>query len=236
MSCRWCHNPESQLDKPEKYFRNIPLDGRHFILEETAGKWMTVEEVMNEIEKDRIFYNESSGGVTFSGGEPLMQPAFLLDLLHACKTEDLQTTLDTCGFAEKKIIRRMMDQVDLFLFDIKLLDDAEHLRYTGVSNKIILENLDFLAGNRKNVILRFPCIPSITDSKSNKDALKALAEKYHPGIREIDLLPYHSLAKGKYQRLNKTDQHDDIPAVSMEEIRKFKEELEKTGMIVKIGG
>jgi len=236
MNCRWCHNPEGQLDRPETYKRKILLDGRHFTLEETAGRWMTVSEVMEEIRKDSIFYDESLGGVTFSGGEPLMQHQFLHGLLEACKEADLQTTLDTCGFADKDDLRLVMDRVDLFLFDIKLLDDTKHIRYTGVSNKPILENLRLLVEMKKNVILRFPYIPGITDTGKNKDAVKKLVGLISGGIREIDLLPYHMLAKGKYILINKSTWQKDIPAVSNEQLQNFKKELEGIGMKVKIGG
>jgi len=236
MSCWWCHNPESQLDRTEKYTRRIPLEGKQFTIDETVGKWMTVTEVMEQIRKDSIFYDESSGGVSFSGGEPLMQQEFLSGLVTACKTAGFQTTLDTCGYAEKDDLIRVMDRIDLFLFDIKLLDEADHIKYTGVSNKQVLENLQFLYEQEKNVILRFPYIPGITNSRKNLDALKILAERVSKRIHEIDLLPYHSLAKRKYLQLRKPVQQKDIPAVSTVELNSFKKELEEVGMRVKIGG
>jgi pyruvate formate lyase activating enzyme len=172
LSCWWCHNPESQDFKSEKSIRNLILSGERFERSETTGKLMSVDEVMFEVLKDQLFYDESGGGVTFSGGEPLMQEMFLLDLLKACKQKGLHTTLDTSGYAPKKVLENIAEHVDLFLYDLKIIDNTLHKKYTGVSNRSILENLKFLYRTGKNVIIRFPVIPGITDTTENINNMK----------------------------------------------------------------
>ena len=197
---------------------------------------MTVEDVMEKILEDLVFYDESGGGVTFSGGEPLMQPEYLYDLLSACKTAGIHTSIDTCGYAEKEVVLRIAGLTDLFLLDLKLLDDALHREYTGVSNQCILDNLKILCEHHKQVILRFPVIPGITDTETNIRNLKKLMKDYSGQIHEIDLLPWHSLAKGKYSRLQKSNPMEHIPDLEPESLESLKQELGVTGYSVKIGG
>jgi len=167
---------------------------------EVAGKWMTIHEVMAMIRRDISFYDESGGGVTFSGGEPLRQAAFLCELLNVCKTEEIHTALDTSGYAPWRVLEQVRHQVDLFLFDLKLMDNNQHKRYTGVSNRLILSNLVRLAHLGHSIVLRIPLIPNITDGEENIQQIAALA-KGLPNIQRIDLLPYHDTARLKYQRL-----------------------------------
>jgi pyruvate formate lyase activating enzyme len=236
MSCWWCHNPESQCFRTEEYNRPVILDNRTFLRNEIMGKWMTVEEVMTEIEKDRVFYDESQGGVTFSGGEPLLQDVFLEEMLDLSKEAGMLTTLDTSGYADETVFRRIMDKPDLFLFDIKLLDEEEHKKYTGVSNRDILANLNLLCERENNVTLRFPVVPGITDTPANIDALKDLLSKVKNSIREIDLLPFHSIAAGKYKKMNRVNKTGDLRDVTKNELEVLKKELEEPGVTVKIGG
>ena len=155
LGCWWCHNPEGQRNN--------------------AGNKVSVAEVMDEVIKDSIFYEESNGGVTFSGGEPLHQSGFLSELLKGCKKEGFHTCVDTSGYATKESIDLIMDDTDLFLFDLKHTDDTVHRKYTGVSNSCIIDNLKYLAGKKKEIILRFPVIPGINDSTDNiSEMLKLL--------------------------------------------------------------
>lgn len=134
---------------------------------EVAGRRVTVEEVLDDIERDVIFYDQSGGGVTFSGGEPLLQPEFLLALLAECKKRGIHTAVDTTGFAAPEILLQASQITDLFLYDLKIMDDGLHRQYTGVSNGVILDNLRELAARHGNIIIRVPVIPGINDGDEN---------------------------------------------------------------------
>ncbi|MGB9813987.1 MAG: glycyl-radical enzyme activating protein [Thermovenabulum sp.] len=201
-----------------------------------VGKSITVEELINEIEKDILLYDASGGGVTFSGGEPLSQPSFLIEVLKECKKRYLHTALDTSGYAQKDIFESIMDYIDIFLFDLKLYDEEEHIKYTGVSNKLIKDNLMLLVekGRGKDVILRFPVITGITDTDKNIDGLVSFVASLK-GISEIDILPFHDISE-KYHRLGKNYKMPTSKAPSEERLRYIKERFEKIGLYVKIGG
>ena len=165
-----------------------------------VGREMSVREVLAEVRQDTSFYDQSGGGVTFSGGEPLFQRRFLTALLKSCQDEELHTILDTCGYASWEVVDAVRIYVDTFLYDLKLIDDEQHRRYTGVSNQLILSNLKALVMHDQHVIVRIPLIPGITDTEYN---LRAIAEYLAalPKIVEVNLLPYHDSARGKYDRL-----------------------------------
>jgi pyruvate formate lyase activating enzyme len=167
---------------------------------EMAGKVMTTGQVLVEIEKDRPFYDESGGGVTFSGGEPLLQFDFLADLLHTCHLNGLNTVLDTSGFTPWNQLEAILPDVDLFLYDIKAMDDATHQKWTGVSNRLILENLNRLAEAGGRIIIRVPLIPGVNDTPDQMEALGRMAASL-PGLIGIELLPYHKIGLEKYKRL-----------------------------------
>ncbi|WP_028585886.1 glycyl-radical enzyme activating protein [Desulfogranum mediterraneum] len=168
---------------------------------EMAGWQSTVEEVMAEVEKDRPFFDQSGGGVTFSGGEPLLQPRFLLALLEAAGEEEIHRVVDTSGYAPREVLARIAPHTDLFLFDLKHLDPAAHRRHTGVDNGGILENLHFLASHRYPLRIRVPLIPGINDDPDHIRRLGELVAAL-PGVDAIDLLPYHHSATAKYRKLN----------------------------------
>jgi len=202
LSCIWCHNPESIGFHPETYVRTNRLNGKIFHITETVGKKMSVEQVMNEIENEIIFYDESKGGVSFSGGEPLSQPNFLKALLKACHQKELHTAIDTSGYASTSVIQNILPYVHLFLFDLKLANDSEHQKYTGVSNQLILKNLEFIYHSGKPIIIRIPLIQHITDTDENLRKIRAILQLY-PHIKRVDLLPFHTIAKSKYERFGK---------------------------------
>ena len=176
---------------------------------ELVGREMTVGEVMVEIEGDIAFYDESGGGVTFSGGEPLVQPDFLRDLLQACQEQEIHTTVDTCGFAPWEVLDSIRHHVDLFLYDLKLMDDARHQKYTGASNAIILANLRALVQRGHTTVLRVPIIPGINDDEANIAAIGALATEL--GL-DADLLPYHATAIDKYRRMGRRYELEGVTA------------------------
>jgi len=236
LDCWWCHNPESRLCSEEVILEKKPLDGLVFTGEKTIGKWMTVEEVMEIIEKEIVFFDESEGGVTFSGGEPLQQFDFLRALLKACREKDIHTTLDTTGFCNEEKFRKLIGEVDLFLFDLKLMDDVQHKKYTGISNRVILKNLISLVEAGEEVILRLPVVPGITNTRENLEALKKFIEPLNFSTRKISLLPYHDFGKEKYEKFNMVNRLNGIKPLDKKELNQLKEEFEEIGYQVKIGG
>lgn len=201
---------------------------------EMIGNEVSAEEVMKEIEKDRIFHEESSGGVTFSGGEPLWQPDFLNALLEECKKVGCHTCLDTSGYASSEVLDLVADKVDLFLYDIKLLDDAAHRKFTGVSNKLILENIKKLSEKGQRIVVRIPIIQGVNDSDENITQTAGFLRSLG-GIKEISLLPYHRIGSQKYRRLNMGHMVDKVHPPSKSKIEKMKKKLEHSGFRVKTG-
>ena len=223
LNCWWCHNPEGISQSIESSCGVV-------------GSEISVTELIDEIKKDWIFYEESNGGITISGGEPLLQIDFLLQLVKKIRSViDTSVTLDTSGFAPWEKIELIKDEIDLFLYDIKLLDDKLHQKYTGVSNKEILSNFEKLDKEGKNLIIRFPVIPGLTDIPSNIDQMcdwmKTLSK-----TNEIHLLPYHKIAKGKYQKLNLDYKLENLEAPSTTQLEKLSNKFEDIGFLVNIGG
>jgi pyruvate formate lyase activating enzyme len=170
---------------------------------EWVGFEITSSDVMDIIRRDIPFYEESGGGVTFSGGEPLFQPDFLSELLELCHHDYIHTTLDTCGYAAREIIEQIAPQVDLFLYDLKIMDDRMHQRYTGVSNQIILENLSYLSDLGSQIIVRIPIVPGINDDQENIEwTAKYLSGL--PNLLRIDILPFHNSGFGKYNGIGRS--------------------------------
>ena len=199
-----------------------------------AGRWMTVPEVLAAVVKDQIFFDESGGGITISGGEPLTQPAFVEALLQACRTRRIRTVLDTCGFGDSAVIRRLSEYVDLFLYDLKLMDGEKHRHYTGVKNDVILRNLKILADEGCPVIVRVPIIPGVNDDIDNTDALSRFLSSLQ--LRRIDLLPYHRIGSGKYQRLHLRNWMEGIQPPAPDKMKTLAARLRRDGFCVRIGG
>ncbi|MFZ7134417.1 MAG: glycyl-radical enzyme activating protein [Eubacteriales bacterium] len=174
---------------------------------EIKGKYFTVDEIFKEIEKDMIFFRNSGGGVTFSGGEPAFQPEFLLSILKRCKKEGISTALDTTGYVKWDILKEIIKYTDLLLYDIKHMDSVKHQKYTGVPNELILENLNNIAQERKKVIIRFPIIPGYNDSELNIYKMGNYLSRL--GIKEVNLLPYNEMAKSKYIWIDKKFKLDE---------------------------
>ena len=202
---------------------------------EIVGREVTVEEVMDEIEKDGIFFDESGGGITFSGGEPLMQIDFLETLLEEIKKKNIHVTLDTSGYVSFEDLERVSPNVDLFLYDIKIMDKEKHEKYTGVSNKLILENLRKLSEIGKPVAVRIPLVSGINDDDQN---IQMLAEYLHglKNIKQINLLAYHRGGCEKYKRLRKEKIAKTFSPPSDERIEEIKKILTRSGFSVKKGG
>jgi pyruvate formate lyase activating enzyme len=262
LRCWWCHNPESQPRGPEvAVLRNrcqdcgecervcpialqpdarctrcgacaaaCPSHARQMV-----GREMAVEEVLTEILKDRVFYDDSGGGATFSGGEPLAQPEFLRALLEACRAQGIHTALDTCGFAPEVELLRIAPLVDLFLYDIKVLDDDLHRQHTGVSNRLILENLAALGRVHHNLWIRVPVVPGFNDRAEQLEAIARLADST-PGVRRVSLLSYHGLGTHKWSSVSRARELPHVAVPSPEALQATAERLRTLGFNVHIGG
>ena len=201
---------------------------------EMIGEKLTTEEVIKEIEKDLIFYEESGGGVTFSGGEPLEQSEFLEGLLNGCREKKIHTAVDTSGYISWGILNKIHSKVDLFLYDLKIMDKKRHKKYTGVSNEIILENLEKLSSVHNNIFVRFPVIPDINDDYQNIRKIGEFLSSLE--IIQVNLLPYHYIGIDKYRRLGMTYKLADIQPSSEEKLSEISVILRKFNLNVKLSG
>lgn len=167
-----------------------------------VGRRVTAEETMRRIAADLPFYRNSGGGATFSGGEPFMQPEFLEELLLRCGAAGIHTAVETCGYVPAETLLRLAPLVGLFLYDVKVMDPRLHVRYTGVSNEAILQNLRHLAErDAGKVTLRVPLVPGCTDARENLSSIAAMCADL--GITRIELMPYHELGRDKYEGLGR---------------------------------
>lgn len=201
---------------------------------ERIGKEMSTEELMAEISKDAAFYEQSHGGVTLSGGEPLSQAEAALDLLRACKEKGYHTTVDTCGFVPQNVFEQVLPYTDLFLYDIKHLDDAVHQQYMRTPNAPILENLRWLSSHGANIWIRIPLIPTVNDSDEHISRIGDLMLQL--GLKEVFLLPYHKMAASKYHRLHLPYTLSHLEDPSDELVKEKEEILAHKGLNVHIGG
>ncbi len=201
---------------------------------EGAGRRMTPGQVMAEIEKDVIFYDQSGGGVTFSGGEPLRQEVFLRSLLTECRKKEISTAVDTSGFGPFAYLREIAADVDLFLYDLKIMDEAQHRQYTGMPNKAILQNLQGLAAIHSNIIVRFPVIPGYTDSSENIACLGEFLRNLP--VKGIEPVPYHKIGSEKYRRLNMEYKLRDLQPPHEESMRRAREQLKEYHLNIIEGG
>ena len=202
LDCWWCHNPENRDPNPNSRpdSRLPAAEYQRCIATDIRDSTVSISELMEELEKDRLFYDESGGGITLSGGEPLLQTDFVFELLQVCGDHDLHTAIDTCGQAAYSCFEKIQKKADLFLYDLKLMDDTQHIHYTGVSNTLILENLTRLLTEGYPVEVRIPLIPGITDHPANLEAIiQFLLEFPHPP--DVALLPFNFLSASKYERL-----------------------------------
>jgi len=222
LSCWWCHNPESKSLDIFSYEKEDFIDGQKICTMETIGKRYSIEEVMTQIKNDLVFFEESGGGVTFSGGEPLLQYDFVLALLKECKKLDLHTCIDTTGIINSDNLKEVALLTNLFLFDLKHMDDNQHIKYTGVSNKLILNNLKLLDEMGEDIWIRFPLIPGINDDESNllrmMDFLSNLVVS-HP----ISILPYHKIGSHKYERYGINYRMNGVEESDNEHVTKIKD-------------
>ena len=197
LRCIWCHNPESQS------FEQETMAGVNGGPPETVGKAMTVEEVMNQVRKDKAFYDNSGGGLTISGGEPLAHFEFTRELLAAAKADGIDTAIETSGFASRERIEALLPLVDLWLWDVKA-PPSLHEKLVGCPAAPILDNLAFIAARGAAIVLRCPLVPNVNDSDESLANIARLAETT-PGVRRIDIEPYHPLGEEKSRRLGRAE-------------------------------
>jgi len=195
LRCKWCCNPESQ----KREIETMLVDGK----EKVMGRDVTVAELMTDIEKDRIYYRRSGGGVTLSGGESLAQPDFAAAILRACKEKGINTALESTACAGYDKIQKLLPYLDLYLMDIKHINSQKHKQFTTQPNELILENAKRLAADAKKLIIRVPVIPTFNDTEQE---IRDIAEftKSLKTVEELHLLPYHRLGEDKYKGLGRT--------------------------------
>ena len=243
LSCKWCHNPEGIENKPQKSFNpskcincgrcsaeeDCPTGAKEII-----GYEITFDELMNEINKDALFYEQSKGGVTFSGGEPFYQAEFLLETLSLCKKNYIKTAVDTCGFCDTETLLKAAQITDLFLYDLKFMDTEKHMQFCGKPNDLILANLKFLSETKIKIQLRVPVFPLINDSVYEMTAVFEYI-KNMPNIETVHLLPYHNIQSDKYKRLGKNYELSEIPSGESPNMNVIKEIFNRK-FSVKVGG
>ncbi|XEO77582.1 Choline trimethylamine-lyase activating enzyme [Candidatus Lokiarchaeum ossiferum] len=235
LKCEWCHNPESQKHEIEHILKN-PIDSLHNDNSyEQIGKKIRSFDLIDEIKKDVLFYDESEGGVTFSGGDPLSQHEFLKSCLQLCKENEIHTALDTAGYLSWSKLKEIIPLVDLVLYDLKFVDEPKHKKYTGVSNKMILENLSNLSAMNKAVWIRIPIIPTLNDTEDEIHQMINFISRLN-NIGSIDLLPFHKIGKNKYQRLNLPYKMENFFEPSLDRMEELKRRFETLNIPVKIGG
>ncbi len=225
LHCAWCHNPESQSEQIEQMlFRDKCIGCGRCIGQENnpdfscfqdarerCGKQMTAKEVTAEVQRDAAFYQASNGGVTFSGGECMLQIDFLEELLRVCTANGLHTAVDTAGNVPFDRFLRILPFTDLFLYDVKCIDREKHKTFTGAGNELILENLKKLLASKKDVWIRIPIIGGVNDTEEEMIQIKAFLASC-PAPKKIELLPYHEIGNHKYAALGKEAHPFSVPS------------------------
>lgn len=226
LQCVWCHNPEG-----------IPeyLESQHPEESKSKIKKYAATALLDELMKDKAYYDESGGGVTFSGGEPLMQSEFLFHMLKLLRDEGVHTTVDTSGYAPGDVFDKICREADLILFDLKLADNNKHRYYAGTTNSLIHQNLDKLIASKTKYKVRIPLVNELTASDENLDSIASLLRG--KGAVEINLLSYHDLGKGKQSASVKKKQNKiKLSAPSAERLQEIHDKFTSYGFTVGLGG
>lgn len=227
LRCKWCCNPENLIREPQY----MTVQGKKKLI----GREMSVEEVMHEIRKDNIYYRRSGGGLTISGGEVLMQPRFAAALLQACKTEGINTAIESSSYADYKVIENILPWLDYALCDIKHVDDEKHKEYTGRSNRIILDNIRKIGMSGTNLAIRVPVIPGFNNTEREIEMIAGYAATI-PGVKKLHLLPYHRLGEAKYTGLGKEYELSGVEPVKSAEMEPLLNVAKRSGLACQIGG
>lgn len=207
----------------------------HSTARRISGKSMSIEEVLMEVEKDMVFYESSGGGITFSGGEPLLWPDFIQELSTIVKSHGINTVIETCGYYPQDNFEVVKDVTDLVMFDIKFINDEKHIKYCGVSNRQILSNFEAII-QYVPIIIRIPIIPGINDTPKDINSTIQFLTPYKNIIKEINILPYHNLGISKYDALGRSYLLKDLVVPSKEDMKRIKKIFECEGYTIKIGG
>jgi pyruvate formate lyase activating enzyme len=198
------------------------------------GEYWELNDLYSEIQKDIVYYTQSKGGLTVSGGEPAIQSDFIQKLLKKCKEDNIHTALDTCGYASEQVYKQLLPYIDLVLFDIKEIDSEKHKRFTKISNDLILKNAiwiaNYLKDNSKQLWVRTPIIPNYTATEENIKGIGHFIVKDLKNVERWDLLCFNRLCADKYSRLDMDWVLKDEPLMTQEEIEKFVKIAESTGV------
>jgi pyruvate formate lyase activating enzyme len=219
LRCGWCSNPESQPMQP--------LPG------EKATAY-TVETLVQELVKDKPFYDESGGGVTLTGGEALLHPDFVVALAEALHREKIHVALETAACVSQEVFERVLSAVDFAYIDLKHYDDEKHRAGTGASNALILKNIAAALESKTPVVVRIPVIPGYNDDEADFEGFASVLN--HLGVKEVQLLPFHQLGESKYKRLQLAYAYDGLKQLRDGDVSAFAEVLERAGIQVQIGG
>ncbi len=224
LKCTWCSNPESQLQKEEQIWDNSKNE---FVL---SGYWMENKKLLEEITKDKAFYKESNGGITLTGGEVLNQVLAASELLQMCRKENIHTACETSGFSSEKNFKMLMNNVDLFIMDVKHYDEEKHMEKTGVGLEVILTNLNTLVNSNVDHLIRIPVIPGFNDSLKDAKEFTSLLKTYK--INKIELLPFHQFGEEKYKYLNRSYEFSGVKKVTKEDLLNYIKVFENNGIEV----
>ncbi len=236
LSCIWCHNPEGISPDIVTVKKTVKLGDKKFIDNEIVGKQYSVDDLMNEILKEKIFMEESEGGVTFSGGEPLMQSEFLVEMLKKCKEQGIHTAVDTTGLASLETIKKVTEFTDLFLYDVKFINEDNHKKYTGVSNARILENITYISEKGFNFRIRIPVIPNIVYTDENINDIIGFLMTLSVKPQGVDLLPYHNTAAHKYKKFEINNSLANVKSLNKDSLKDLQKKFENAGFKTTIGG
>lgn len=203
---------------------------------EMSGRVATVDEIVEIVEKERVFFDQSGGGVTFSGGEPLLQSEFLIALLDELGSRSIHRTVDTTGFAKNEILLNVAKRTDLFLYDLKMMDSRRHKKWTGVENEQILKNLQLLAETGASIIIRIPLVKGVNDDDRNILQTAAFVASLPGGKKKVNILPYHNIAASKYLKLGEKYNSSDMAEPSEKEKARVTAKFADFGLEVVVGG
>jgi pyruvate formate lyase activating enzyme len=228
LRCRWCHNPESQLEGKTVMRQTLRVGGREHVENQEVGRPVTVDEVIAIAERDLLCYEESGGGVTFSGGEPLLQAAFLEQCLERCKERRIHTCVDTSGVARVERLDEICRWTDLFLYDVKTMNPRTFRTHAGEGFRLVRENLERISRSGKEIIIRVPVIPGVNMEREETSEIIAFLDTL-PVVRRVQLLPYHRHGADKYARLGRTYEMGDAIAPRQEEMIEINNRFREAG-------
>lgn len=265
LECIWCCNPESQSIEPEVLFlrdkcigcfnciRSCPYNAMEIDRDKCktcgscsrvcpsnakriSGRYITVDDVINEAEKDRIFYRHSEGGITFSGGEPTLQHEFVAAAAEKCKHLDIHTAIETCGYNTWENVNKVLEHIDEIFFDIKHMDPEKHKALTGVTNELILDNARRAAALGKKITFRLPLVPGCNDEEENVIATADFIKSVTGDNVFIEILPYHRLGEMKFEWLDRVYELSGTQTPPAEQVDRYNDIFKNKGCnVVKNG-